>query len=656
MLLLVPLLGPALRHINENFLGIEYVDHYGTQWFYWFVEHQLRTGASPDRTDLFFYPWGKDIFAHTGTNVLDAYLAVPFRMLLGHVAGYNVFVLVMLALSGLAMWKLAREVTGDAFAAGVAGLLFATSPFVMFETAEGRPTQSILLFPVLFILFTFRTARQRGLVAPIAAGIFLALSGYQYWYYAFFGGMVCLAYGLWQTWRPLPDAGSRWAVLARFALIAGVALAITLPGGWKLIAQTSGSAEDVPGLLDVDLWSLTASPPTTREELTIGLQLWQPLRPWAGFYVRDADGTERFLEHAVVMPWMLIPLILVAVLWRRAQSEPVRRSGAGRGGMLAMLAMATILATGPLVIVGDWIFPNPPFILLIKSIGFLQRLWWPGRAVAFIVILLGVIVAIVLAALRDRPRLQVAAAALLTALWASELRRGDMFPFPSWDATIPAGYHCLADGPEGAIIELPYAWTQAHLYFQIIHGRPIMGGMLENNATFTPDEFAALKEDNRFILTLLSLTKMENVELETEEGDLQEVYDLGYRYIVLQKDAFYQKVQGAGLLDNAMRTRMRTMRKQLRSHLGSPVYDDARISIYAPWGDPRPCADDAVEPDTVALGLTEVPVDARLVRTPDEQVIRRVWEPPPEEDSADTGAPAADDSREPAPPSKADTP
>ena len=71
VLLLVPLLGPALMRINREFLGIEYVDHYGTQWFYWFVEHQLRTGDSPNHTNLFFYPWGKDIFAHTGTNVLD---------------------------------------------------------------------------------------------------------------------------------------------------------------------------------------------------------------------------------------------------------------------------------------------------------------------------------------------------------------------------------------------------------------------------------------------------------------------------------------------------------------------------------------------------------------------------------------------------------
>ena len=620
--------GPTLPKLSTQFLGIEYVDHYGTQWFYWFVEEQARSGESSDHTGLFFHPWGKDIYAHTGTNVLDAWLALPFRMLLGHVLGYNIFVLVMLAVSGVAFYWLARECTDDMLSAGVAALLFSVSPFILFETGEGRPTQSILLFVILFVLFVLRTGRQRGWKAPVLAGIMLALSGYQYWYYAFFGGMVCLAHGLWHTVRPLPESGGGRATLLRHALIAAVALSLTLPGGWSLIAQTAGGSGEIPGLLDTDLWTMTASPPVTREELTIGLQLWQPLRPWAGFFVQDADGTERFLEHAVVMPWMLLPLMALAI-WR-----PNKMS---RGGFAAMVATAILLAMGPLLIIGDHFLPNAPFIYLIKSIGFLQRLWWPGRAVALVVVFLGMAIAAVLGGLAHRRRLHLGAIVLLTGLWAGELRRGETLPFPTWDATIPAGFHCLATGPEGAVIELPYAWTQAHLYFQIIHGRPIMGGMLENNETFTPDEFTVLKEENEFLKTLLTLTKMKHIEVTNSEEDLEELYDLGYRYILLQKDAFFQKggAETPGLIDNAMRTRLRNMKKQLRSTIGEPVYSDARVSIYAPWGDPSPCEGSEPEPDTKLVGLTETPVDARLVRTPEEQVITRFWTAPEGEDEAE---------------------
>ena len=90
LILIGVILGPTLPLLHTHFLGVEYVDHYGTQWFYWFVEEQARRGESSDHTSLFFHPWGKDIYAHTGTNVLDAWMAVPFRMLLGQVLGLQV--------------------------------------------------------------------------------------------------------------------------------------------------------------------------------------------------------------------------------------------------------------------------------------------------------------------------------------------------------------------------------------------------------------------------------------------------------------------------------------------------------------------------------------------------------------------------------------
>ena len=81
-----------------------------------------------------------------------------------------------------------------------------------------------------------------------------------------------------------------------------------------------------------------------------------------------------------------------------------------------------------------------------------------------------------------------------------EARTLDLFPFETWNAGIPAGYKCLATGPEGAVLELPYNFTQAHLYYQIEHGRPIFGGMLENNKVFTPRETTELLKNNTCLL------------------------------------------------------------------------------------------------------------------------------------------------------------
>ena len=616
VLLVGAVFGPSVPLLSENLLGVEYVDHYGTQWFYWFVEHQLETQQSMGHTDLYFHPWGKDIFLHTGANVLDGYLALPFRRVLGPTLGYNVVVLVGLFSAGLAFWFLARDYTEDRIAALLGSVLFALSPFVLFELVEGRPTQAVLTLPVLFVLFVLRSGRRSGLLAPILAGVFLALTGYQYWFYAFFGGMICAAHGLWRFARPPQDAGSRWRQFGRHTLIAAVALTLTAPVGLPLITLAA-EAGNVPGLLDVDRWGLFASPPITVEDQTIGLFLWQPLRRLAGFYVIEAGPQERLLAQAVLVP-MTSFVALALMLWRPGKLP--------RGAIVAMAIMAGLLAMGPIFVVYKTVLPNPFFIWLVKSVGFLQRLWWPARAAAYLSILLGLanVAVLVWAATRSK-RLQLAAAVVLSVAWAAELHLADVLPYPSWNADIPAGYRCLASGPPGAIMELPYSWTQAHLYYQTAHARPIMGGMLENNEVFTPAEFTELVDTNRFVSQLFAVAKLSETDPSWSPEDQQAVYDLGYRYVVAQKDAFFHGGNMPGLMDNVMRLRMRNLRKTLRVKLGPPLYEDARVAIFSPWGAPAPCDRADVEPDKVTLGLTEVSADQRILRTPESQLIHRPW-------------------------------
>src|SRR5690606_24804090 len=145
--------GPALPVLGRRFLGLEFVDGFGTQWFYWFVEHQVRRLEGFGHTDLFFYPWGKDIYRHTGANVLDGLLALPFRLIFGPVLGYNLFVLAGLAATAWATARFALRFTEDRAAAWLAGILSACSPFVFLELIEGRPTQAILLFCVLALRY-----------------------------------------------------------------------------------------------------------------------------------------------------------------------------------------------------------------------------------------------------------------------------------------------------------------------------------------------------------------------------------------------------------------------------------------------------------------------------------------------------------------------
>ena len=207
--LLACVFAPPLAQGTTHFLGLEYVDHYGTQWFYAYAERQLLNGDGFGWTNLVFFPWGKDVYHHTGSNVLDAIAAVPFRRVLGPTLGYNVFVLCGLLASGAAMARLVRARTRDAGAGWLAGALVAAGPYTLVELAEGRPTQAILLLPVLFLAALLRTGQRTGLATATAAGLLLAAFGYQYWYYALFGGILAFGHGIARTLRPPPGAGTR---------------------------------------------------------------------------------------------------------------------------------------------------------------------------------------------------------------------------------------------------------------------------------------------------------------------------------------------------------------------------------------------------------------------------------------------------------------
>jgi len=610
------ILGPAVPSLGRHFLGIEYVDHYGTQWFYWFAGEVATGRTDPLTTDLLFHPWGKDILHHTGVNVLDALLAVPWLHALGPVLGYNAFVLVGMLASAWAFHSVARRFSRDTVALGVGTLLFATSPFLLFELLEGRPTQAILVLPVLFLGQVLRVGEQPGLKAPLVGGLLLALTGYQYWFYALFCGIACLGYGLWRAWRPLPGAGGRVPTLGRYALTGLVSLVLVAPVASILVG--AASSEDVPGMLDVSTWGWEGTAPTTLEELNIGLFLWQPFRRYAGSYIVQDPGLELLLSQGVLLPMVALPLLAIWA-WRPG-------AVVDRGGVLALAIPALVIALGPILVVDHTVITNPFYVLLAKSTAVVQRLWWPARAVVVPVVLVALAATVLLGALARRRALQMAVAVALSAAWMVDLRAGGVLPFPSWDATVPAGYRCLASGPPGAIIELPFSFTQGHLYYQTAHGRPMMGGMLENNPVFAPDAFNDLRTENTFVAEIYDISRMLENAVTVAPADVEAVYALGYRYVVVQKDAYFMEVSGRGRLDNLLRSKRRRMHAALTDVLGRPVYSDGRIDIYAPWGDPNPCVDEPVEPDLRSVGVTEVPADERVLKNATDQLLARPWQ------------------------------
>jgi hypothetical protein len=130
----------------------------------------------------------------------QALQAFPLYALTGNVIlCYNLLFLSTFALSGLGMYLLVRELTGNTLAAFVGGLLFAFAPYRIPQSSHLQVLSSQWMpFAFYGIRRYFATGRRRALAGATAAVIAEALScGY---YLLYFSPFVA-GYVLWELWR-----------------------------------------------------------------------------------------------------------------------------------------------------------------------------------------------------------------------------------------------------------------------------------------------------------------------------------------------------------------------------------------------------------------------------------------------------------------------
>lgn len=559
--------GAAFHQGSQVFLGTQGVDAWGTQWFYWYAGRQLAAGESIGHTNLLFYPWGKEVYLHTGGNVLDAFLAWPVRWVLGPVAGYNVFIVLVLVANALAARRLAMAAGYADPPAAIAGVLYAFNPFLLCELDGGRPTQVFTAFLLLFWADYLLLEKRRSTGAVLRTGLWLALAALTYWYYAIFSGIAAALYGLW---------GGRKAFLPRVA--SGlVSAAMVLPFALPMLR-----AEEVPGLLDLSKWSMTSWVPETQEGVSIGLYCLDLFGRAAGFWAEKSSGGLAFLPEAVPYARAQAVLLVLALFVR---------------GMPRRLAL-TLVGVGVAIGIGPHLtddVTNPVYYGLVLGFRVFRRLWWPQRATILVQVAMVIASAAALRALFRVRALGVLATVVVAWTWVADLRAGDLAPFHFWPAGIPVGYKCLASAKSGAILELPYADTQAHLYYQTRHGLPMFGGMVEDNPVFSPKEQVEFRENNTFVAMLLSETADPDGAPTYVEADKDSLHELGYSYIVLDKNAFLPPGWEAKSVAPELEGRFPYVRRILYRVLGGPVYEDSHTIIWAPWGDPSPCGTKSLE-------------------------------------------------------------
>lgn len=430
----------GLTHLVPWDLGDSLLNDWILAWHY----HQAGRLLSGDWAAVARW-WHPPIFhpspyaiGYSELLVVQALLGAPVYALTGNLLlTYNLLFLASFVLSGLGAFLLVRQMTGDARAAWLAGLLYG---FALYRVGQGPHIQVLHAQWAPFALWLVHRWLDHGRWRDaVLAGLALAAQNLSNGYYLFYLALLLPPWVLGQLWtrRLLRDARAWTGILAA----AAIAAVVTLPFMYPYL-QLRADGEATRALADVAYYGAD-----TFAWLTANDQL----RLWG--WMRTLPRPEGDLFPGAV-PLVLAGAALVLTLrerGRRREPVPVRAPrdwlelgrralavvAAGLLGLhtlaigLALFAGLTRITLGPLVVS----FGNGQRLLLVWSASLALLLVASRRARRVVT---------------DTPQAPVVLLAVLVALtvWLSfgpQIYTGGR-PARSW----PELYSLLYDGLPGA--------------------------------------------------------------------------------------------------------------------------------------------------------------------------------------------------------------
>ncbi len=509
-------------------------DLYGTIWFYWWMDECVRGLHSPSTTDLFFYPWGKDILAHTGNHFLDALVATPLHALLGPVRFLDWWVLVVMVGNALAMRPLARHLLEERWAVVLVCALWSVNPYFALELAAGRVTQVFAWALPLAFLGLLRV--DRSWTWAVGTGVLVALVGYGYWYYGYFFALAAPWLVGVELWERRGETASWRRYLVLLGVAAGVAVALVLP----MVLAVALSAQ-APAALT----------PTFDTQLA-GVQA-------GGALLGAAPG-----PVSIPLPWVLGLLAWVVL-------------GQGRLRWLGVAGVGAAITVGPTQELRGAVLEMHHYRLLLEWLPWWHRLGFPDRSMILIWLAaslgMGTVIQRGILAQRDQWGAQgawlVPVAGILAVAWVvADL--DEYLPLPVTPIPDYAAYGWM-EVQGGAIVDLPLDQDPLRFVHQVQHPIPVFGGMGVLARDLWPPQHAERME-SPCARQLLDATSAQ-APAPAPPARCQALVDQGFRWAVLHLDA----VRG-GADDPHARERVT---RNLELLLGPPVIAEGPLVVYA---------------------------------------------------------------------------
>ncbi len=516
------------------------VDLYGTVWFYGWIRHSIEHVVDPSFTDLFFYPNGKDIFAHTGNNFVDAYLSVPFQWCFGdHFVAPFMTLLLLGNVWALRVWL--SELGCRHFELWLFGLLWLLNPYCLSELAMGRPTQ-LLMMPT-FLALTFWNRMLNGEDVWKGLGSIVALQGWCYWFYGFFLVQLLCAHGLLVVLRKPTRVLNIWKPLSKSVLLT---LVLVSPAVLSMLHVVNG--QDVPGLTD-----LNSTDPQ---------QIRNALAPWIrGYQVVDPIGHPIFqstLYGSVAILGLL--LSLQSRIWF----------------VVAVVMMG--VALGPFQTAGEHEWLNIPYLWMVYWLPFFERLWFPYRALGFVMVALLTQLALVSKEWKWSRLQQFSLGGFVLIAGAFDLWHVDSLPLVH--TTLPKSD--VQDCIDAPTIQLPNGFVHPTMTWQVDNPQPFFGGMGENGLLFLPKGYKG-RLQNPFVQYLRSASLIVNTSKTYSPFDKARIVELGFRYVLWDRGMTEMERQKRLTSDTERPTEVFDIQQNLMEQLGQPVCWDAQWLLFDLW-------------------------------------------------------------------------
>ena len=521
----------------------------------WLIDHLGERIAALDfsaNTTEILYPIGYNLwsFGHMALQGIGgAFVALGLPL----VATYNLLLLVGIWTSALAAHALGRTLTGSHLAGGLAGVVFASTPYLYAEAGTGcieLVAAGLLPLHAMTLIQLLRAPSMKRVAWATAC---LAIIGPFNWYYTLFAGLTAIgiltvhAVGLWRLGFRSPAQQTRRHGLKLAALSLVLAAIIDAP-------LISLARQETPARPDISA------------ELFSSEEGFQAVRSITNSAAPIETLNKDQLQQVDALQVHFNSTSVRALLEGRFEANPLYSTPgrlafaagifglfvAGRRtwGWASIGAGATILTLGPyLNISGALMLPESahdwplPYYWAHEYLPFFSKAYRPYR--------IGVITAMCLAAMASIGAAAWIRSARLPGFKWPLLAFGALaFSQPHWSNPAPAqrplartavdhAYHDLARLDDGAVIELPLlyqpvsksnALTQFH---QTVHGKPILNS---NQLIRWPDllRFRDHVGANPALSLFVDLARRD-LPLSVDEHAITALRDDGYRWITARR-------------------------------------------------------------------------------------------------------------------------